>query len=162
LLVSDSIDERVEFAQSRLLPRLEACDRFSQHVSEFLRGKKVACDLFDFRVVEERWPGLVPHQRTFPVATIADERVGRHMDDVGLDAEACADGPVDIVPGVGIVGGDVEILVEGGALAEETNEVPCEVLASRQGPWSRPVSRHDHRPAFEHAMGHDRGRRRWT
>src|SRR5262249_20126383 len=28
-------------------------------------------------------------------------------------------------------------------------------LATRQGPWRRTVSRHDHRPAFEHAMGHD-------
>jgi len=56
------------------------------------------------------------------------------MNDIRLHAETFGDRAIDVVPGVGGVGGDVEVLAERLCYAKEFDEWRGEIGASRQRP----------------------------
>ena len=81
---------------------------------------------------------------------VSDERLRRHVDDIGLDPETFGNPGIDIVPRVGMIRGDVKVLAERFRDTEQLNEWRGEIRTSRQGSDGCTVAGEDHWPSREH------------
>ena len=90
LFPRDPIEKRIKLVGLGSLggkARLSMRNRFGEHARQVFLAREVARHAFDLGVVEQSRPGLVAHEGTLPLRIVPDERIRRHVDDIGFGAE---------------------------------------------------------------------------
>jgi hypothetical protein len=137
LFPCDPIEKRIKLGGLGSLggkARLGMRDRLGEDARQVFLAREVARHPLDLGIVEQRRPRLVAHKRAFPLRIVADERIRRHVNDIGFDPETIGDRGIDVVPRVRMIRGNVKILAERLRGAEQLDEWRGEIRTARQRP----------------------------
>ena len=112
--------------------------------------------VFQFGVVKDDADGFVSDEGAFQVVLFADfgEEVRGYVVCVEFYAEGVCYGFVYLIPGEGLVGGDVECFADCVAVCHEADVACGEVAVEGEGPEGAAVSRDQDRFAFHHSFEH--------